>query len=356
MTSAAPVHALLARLWPWLPEGNLTLSPCSVAVALSMAARGARGETLAQLLDVLGVDDVSGLELPTLPSAVSSANALFGDRGMRWEPDFLDALAGEHDGELRAVDFAGATEAARDAVNTWTSQHTAGRIDEIVPDGALSELTRLVLVNALYLKANWADEFEPDATQDRPFRLTDGTRVDVPTMHSRKVADAHAAGDGWTAVRLSYDVEDLALTVVLPDEGRAPDDVVGALPEALASLAPAEVALSLPRWTNRSAFDLSAALEDAGLTAAFTADADFSAMTTTERIWIGAVLHQVFVAIDEAGTEAAAATAVLLRTTGLPVQRPEPIPFVVDRPFLFVIHDLTHGTPLFVGRVVDPRA
>jgi serpin B len=365
---ARPVHALAAGLWRQLAggPGNLAVSPYSVAMALGMTATGASGRTLDEMLALLDVPDVDSLtsamaELTRhLESQgeveLRSASRLFGERTTPWEPDFLAALERGYAAGLGSVDFATATEEARTAINSWTEERTRGRITDLVPPGVLSGLSQLVLVNALYLKAAWADQFQPGRTAAGAFTLGDGSTVDVPMMRAASPSEL-GTGAGWRATRLPYDGHGLAMTVVLPGPGRLAEveDAVaaGGLPDILGSLHRQRVDLTLPRWTFRTAAQLQDALARLGMPTAFGPDADFSGMTKVDELFISAVLHQVFVAVDEDGTEAAAATAVAMRGTGLPET---PVPMVVDRPFLFVIHDVLHGTPLFLGRVADPRA
>ncbi|HEU4810996.1 MAG TPA: serpin family protein [Nocardioides sp.] len=367
---AAGLYGALAR-----EPGNLVFSPYSVAVALAMTLNGARGRTATEMRDVLATADThrldDGLDALTLhleglagPTrrvdgsgatiALDAANALFGQRGTAWEGPFLDDLARYFGAGMRLVDYATATEAARTLINEWTAEQTHDRIPEIVPAGILSDLTRLVLVNAIYLKAPWETPFDPDTTADRPFHADAGTR-DVPTMTAGLHLSGHARGDGWEAVRLPYAGGALAMTVVLPDEGalaRVSAALAGgALPSILAAPRPTPVQLSLPRWTFRTEAPLGDVLTALGMPTAFDpARADFTAMTRQEQLFIAAVLHEGFIAVDEAGTEAAAATAVVMDTTSAPLYRE----VVVDRPFLFVVHDVEHLTPLFVGRVSDP--
>jgi serpin B len=378
--AAASVHALGAGLYDALAAGpgNVAVSPCSVAVALAMTAHGARGRTAAELLDVLAVDHLAGLDegLAALTSHVeglagpvdtgaqrpavielAAANALFGQVGTRWEPGFLDALARWYGAGMQLVDLEHDAATARRLVNRWTSGQTHGRIPEIVPVGGLDALTRLVLVDTLYLEAPWAEPFEQGQTGDRAWELDDGTTVGVPMMSLVSSATAWGSGDGWQALRLLYAGGGLAMTVVLPDRGRM-DDVAslvagGGLPRVLASVEHRPVQLTLPRWRFRSTTPLAEVLAGLGMPSAFDPRrADFSGMTPDERLHVGAVWHQTFIAVDEHGTEAAAATAVELRATSAVL--PE-LHVDVDRPFLFVVHDVEHGTPLFLGRVTDPR-
>ena len=341
------VTSLAARLYAALAgePGNLAISPHSVAVALNLAAYGARGRTRDEIEAVVGEagKPVEGGEWVEL----SSANRLFGQQGLAWQPDLQELLT--------VVDYA-ESEAARAVINRWTSEQTHERIPEIVPAGVLDEETLLVLVNALYLKAAWQDPFRETSTTDADFHLADGTVVQVPTMLGHVGAQV-GAGEGWRSARLPYVGGTLAMTIVLPDAGRLADleALVAERDWSLVLDAPAyeRLELRLPRFTVRAAARLSELLVALGMPTAFTDDADFSGLTVDEPLKISEVLHEAFVAVDEEGTEAAAATAVVMQRAGA---MPEPpVPFVVDRPFLFAIHTVEGGVPLFLGRVNDPR-
>lgn len=375
------LHALGAGLYGELAPAsdNLALSPYSVAVALAMTQNGAGGQTLDEMTSVLGgveperlnrglnaltahVESLAGtkkkLDGKKGEIALRAANTLFGERTTTFEAAFLDTLAREYGAGLQAVDFKGDFEAARLAINDWTAERTEGRIDDLIPEGVLNAPTRLVLVNALYLKAPWEQVFEKDLTADAPFHLLDGSTVSVPTMHlESRWGMMLGSGDGWQALRMPYAGRELAMTIVLPDEGRLGDVEAeltgGGLADMLDSVRPAEVAIALPRWTFRTEAPLKDTLTALGMPTAFDpVVADFSGMTTEVKLFISAVLHQAFIAVDEDGTEAAAATAVVMED----VSAPQFVPFTADRPFLFVIHDVEHGTPLFLGRVADPSA
>ena len=353
-----------AGLWATVASetpGNIALSPFSVAVALGMTLVGAEGQTRTEMEDVLGggagLGDVARLvegagdELV----ALDVANALFAQAGLAWRESFLDTLTDDFEAEPHMVDFTD-TEAARATINSWTAERTRDRIPEIVPAGILSAESRLVLVNSLYFKAPWSVPFSEHATADADFHLADGSTVPVPTMRLALHA-ATGAGDSWRSLRLEYAGGLTAMTILLPEPGHHPDVealVAAGMWEALTDVPDnGRVDVLLPRFTFRTGARLREPLEALGMPTAFTDDADLSGMTETEPLKISEVLHEVFVAVDEAGTEAAAATAVVAQRAGAMPTPGEP--FVVDRPFLFVIHDVEHGIPLFVGRVADPR-
>jgi serine protease inhibitor len=364
--AVASVHAIAAGLWSRVAgkDDNVAVSPYSIAVALGMTLNGAAGDTRREMLDVLAADSEQALNrglnaltghvesLARGKVALDAANQLFGQRGIGWEQAFLDVLARQYGAGLRAVDFVGAAEDARASVNAWTAGHTRNRITKLLPPGSVDRLTRLVLVNALYFKAPWLEPFEDELTRPGDFHLRGGTTTRVPMMHAVLEAAASATGDGWTAVRLPYAGGRLAMTVVLPEGDREVD--IADLPAILAAPQPGGVDLTMPRWTFRTEVALAEPLADLGMPSAFDERrADLSRMTADEGLVIDDVHHQVFVAVDERGTEAAAATAVAVRATSVSTTR---LTAVLDRPFVFVIHDVQHGTPLFVGRMGDPRA
>jgi serpin B len=378
--AVASVAALAGGLYGALAEqpGNLALSPYSVAVALAMALNGAEGDTAAEMRDVLRVADLDrfngGLDALTryveglagkvkradgsdAELALDTANALFGQRDTGWKKPFLDALATDYGAGIRLVDYKAATEAARTLINDWTATRTHDRIPEILARGVVDAMTRLVLVNAIYLKAPWEEPFSKMMTAKRQFTTADGTSVQADTMTLGMSSSGYASGESWEAVRLLYAGRQTAMTIVLPAEGRLEEVSTfvagGGLADMLAANEPVLVQLSLPRWTFRTQAELTPVLTALGMPTAFDARAaDFGQMTADERLFISAVVHEAFIAVDEEGTEAAAATAVVVSETSLPRYQK----VVVDRPFLFVIHDVEHGTPLFLGRVSDPTA
>jgi serpin B len=384
--AVAALHHLAGGLYAQLsPElsaqgENLAFSPYSVAVALAMTRNGALGRTAEEMDRVLGIQDLAayngGINALTRavedlagtveqdgsdPAviAIDSATALFGDGSITWSEPFLQALASSYGAGMRTVDYIGHTEEARAQINDWTADRTHDKIPEIVPEGVLDILTRLVLVNALYFQAPWLVPFQKEQTSDRPFHRSATDTVDVPTMSAYLDTATYGEGHGWRAVRLPYVAGTLAMTVILPDEGamadveqRVADGDLGVILEPVTTQA--LVQLYLPRWKFRTQAPLKDALSALGMPTAFSDDADLTAMTDEDTdLHIAAVLHETFVAVDEVGTEAAAATAVVVSEESAPAVRVE---VAVDRPFLFVIHDVQHLTPLFVGKVVDPSA
>jgi len=356
--------------------GNLFFSPFSVSFALAMTSAGARGNTLRQMEDVLQF----GLEQEALHRAANAldqelqardresdetqdhgfalrlVNSTWGQIGYEFLPGFLDLLAANYGAGMRLVDYAGDPEAARREINTWVSERTEGRIEELLPQGMVTADDRLTLVNAVYFLAPWESPFPEELTADAPFHLVDGTQASVPTMQQVEYF-RYAEGDGYRAVELPYDGGDLAMLLLAPDEGaleRVESSLsLASLDELVGRLDERRVALWLPRFRVEWGEELSAILYAMGMTDAFDpAAADFSGMDGTRNLSIGFVMHKAFVSVDEEGTEAAAATAVGMRLGGAPEP---PIELRFDRPFLFLIRDLPTGAVLFVGRVADPR-
>ena len=355
--------------------GNLVCSPLSVHLALAMTLLGARGRTGSELAGVLHTDDPARLArgLNALGTTLAGragrvtvgdqkvdlqldlANALWGQRGTVWQPAFLDALASDFGAGMRTVDFAADPEQARRGINAWVGQITRGTIGELIGQGAIHTDTRLALVNALHLKAPWLEPFDQQSTRPGTFTLTGGRTVSADLMSGDPAGARHARGPGWQAVTLPYAGEALAMTLVLPDPDRAgtlAKTLDGAvLRRMITTPQPAAVQLTLPRWKARTTASLRPQLEAMGAATLFTDAADLSGMTGTERLAVDAVLHQGYIAVDEIGTEASAATAVLARAVSMPA---EMFTLRFDRPFLYVVHDLATAVPLFVGHLADP--
>ncbi len=357
-------------------EGNLFYSPYSISLALAMTYAGARGETEEQMAETLNFL-LSQEELhPAFNSLdillgqrgegaqgkdgegfrLNIVNAIWGQKDYEFLDEFLDVLAENYGAGLRLVDFINETEKSRVTINDWVSDQTEGRIEDLIPPGVITILTRLVLTNAIYFNAAWEYPFEEDATYNGPFYLLDGSEVTVPLM-TQTESFGYAEGDGYQAVELPYDGRELSMVILLPEEGQF-ETFEGSLDAALVDaiidgLESQEVALTMPKFEFESGFGLKDTLSAMGMPIAFTDAADFSGMTGGRDLQIAEVIHKAFVSVDEAGTEAAAATAVIMQLTAMPE---EPVEVTVDHPFIFLIRDIETGTILFVGRVIDPTA
>ncbi|MGB0386002.1 MAG: serpin family protein [Ardenticatenaceae bacterium] len=355
-------------------EGNLFYSPYSISLALAMTYAGAAGDTAQQMADTLHYSLPQAPLHPAfnaLDTTLSSygeaeaeeenrfqlniANRIWGQAGYGFLPTYLDTLAENYGAGLQTLDFANHTEEARQTINEWVSEQTEEKIQDLIPSGLLDPTVRLVLTNAIYFNGKWVQPFEKDATHDDQFTLLDGSTVTVPMM-SQTGFFGYAQADGYQAVALPYRGADMAMLVLLPQAGRF-DEIEAAfssdnLTTISDQLTPQNVRLFVPKFTFESKFNLSDTLAKMGMPVAFSDQADFSGMTGNRDLLISNVLHKAFVAVDEAGTEAAAATSVGMTLSSAPV---DPALMRLDRPFLFLIRDNRTGTILFVGRVLNPE-
>ena len=354
-------------------KGNLFFSPYSISTALAMTYAGARENTAEQMAETLRfvLDDrrlhSAFAELIARLNAVqekghvrlSVANSLWPQKGYPFREEYL-VLTREYYGvSITAVDYVAAREAARKMINEWVEENTRHKIRNLIQRGVLDALTRLVLVNAIYFKGNWASQFAKRDTQNALFHLAQGKSVGVPMM-KQKQKFGYARHPDLRILELPYVGNDLSMLVLLPEK-------VGGLPELenlvsaenlekwMKALRKREVAVFLPRFKMTSQFRLDKTLASMGMPDAFnSARANFTGMDGNPNwLCIGAVIHKAFVEVNEEGTEAAAATAVVMKAGAMPGAPPV---FRADHPFLFLIRDNITGSLLFMGRVVDPTA
>ena len=241
-------------------------------------------------------------------------------------------------------------------INDWISEETEGKIGDLLPPGTVDSLTRLVLTNAIYFNASWTWPFDKGLTQERPFHLAEGGGIRTPMMSETNDSFyGYAMGDGYQAVDMPYSRGEMSMTILLPDAGkfREFEDSLSAevLSRILDVIEIDHVALTMPLFQFESQFNLGETLAGMGMPDAFGGSADFSGMTRTKGLQISEVVHKAFVSVDERGTEAAAATGVVMMVSG---PSKDPIPVTVDRPFIFLIRDRATGTILFLGRVMNP--
>lgn len=366
-------------LYGQLPaEGNLVFSPYSAYVALGMARAGAAGQTRDEMSAVLHANaagpnpgDLDGglnaisqalAERPgefesfegTVTLELSTANQIWAQQGREPVDAFLQTLGREYGAGVRLVDFAADTEGARQAINGWVSEQTRERIPMLIPMGVLTPSTPLVLTNAVYLNAPWAIPFNAGATSDAPFTRLDGSTVDAPLMQ-QETTYRYLNGEDFEAIELDYIGHELSMVVVVPDAGSFRDveaaldaETLVALPERMTR---SDVLLRFPKFEFRVPSTLNGPLAELGMPTAFSGEADFSGIWGEPGYFISAVIHEAFIAVDELGTEAAAATAVAFDESA-----PERVvELTVDRPFLFFIRDVETGAVLFLGRVLDPK-
>ncbi len=376
-------------------EGNLFFSPYSISTALAMTCAGARGKTEKQMAEVLrfplehykALDDNQGrpfyrierrpmsreriaaafgalqrgLKADSKKSGyeLTVANALWGQKGYGFLKTFLKLTEKNYGAGLKEVDFIAATEAARKTINAWVEKKTKNKIKNLIPKGVLNRLTRLVLTNAIYFKGNWARQFKKDRTKDAPFTLAGGERVDAPMMNQTAEFNYMETED-FQGLELPYVDDELSMIILLPKQvdGLAEFEktlTLENLSQWPARLHKRKVIVSVPKFKMTSQFRLAEVLKSMGMTDAFVPDvADFSGMNGKRDLFISAVIHKAYVDVNEEGTEAAAATAVVVGVTSV---MPGRIPvFRADHPFLFLIRDSDSGSILFIGRMMNPKA
>ena len=354
--------------------GNLFLSPCSISTALAMTWGGAKGDTAAQMRKTLRFglpdDDLhqAFAELQQRLNAAESrgkmrlrvANSIWPQKDYPFRKEYVTLLKDRYGVSVTPVDYVGAAESARGLINGWVSDRTEKKIQNLIPSGVLNNMTRLVLANAIYFKGTWATPFDKAATQDADFRLEGGRTAKAPFMYQES-EHGYAESASLQALDLGYRGGDLSMVVLLPrrSDGLATlekDLSPAKLTDWLRETTPRKVRVFLPRFKMTYRFSVKESLLKLGMTDAFDpGKADFSGMGGKPHdLFISAVLHKAFVDVNEEGTEAAAATAVIIsRAMAFATPPPE---FRADHPFLFLIREKATGSILFLGRVADPTA
>ena len=371
-------------------KGNLFLSPYSISTALAMTHAGARGETETEMAKALqfpsfpdkeggplgrerlhaGFSDLKlGLREAREKGGVelSIANALWPQKNYRFRPEYLNLIERDYDSVGRALDYSN-SEKARGIINRWVEQETKDKIKDLIPSGVLDALTRMVLTNAIYFKGNWATQFKEKSTREMPFKVTPTKTVKTPMMYQKGSFGFYQDAD-VQVLEMPYKGDKVSMFVLLPNQGggqpfRRPtnppakkktlDDLEKTLSPAklsewIGKVRRTKVDTWFPKFKMTSQFSLSQHLQALGMKKAF-GDADFSGMDGSKRLYLSAVLHKAFVEVNEEGTEAAAATAVVVQTRSA---RMGPR-FRADHPFLFLIRDTATGSILFLGRYAEP--
>lgn len=372
-------------------EKNLFFSPHSISLALAMTYAGARGETAAQMaqtlhfnlpesqlhaaLAQLSQELASRSQLPPWmlletpedeqPTAfqLRIVNALWGQKDYPFEKDYVKLLTDIYGANLNLTDFVHDPDGARQEINDWVSEQTQDKIKDLLPPGSIDELTRLVLTNAIYFKAAWAQPFSEEVTQDGTFTHLDSSTSIIPFMQQTGHF-AYAVGDDATIISLPYLGDALTMLIVMPDAGGfeqyAATLDISRWTEIQKTLRMGEVELSMPKFSFESGFALKDTLAAMGMPLPFSNDADFSGMSAQDTslppelldLHISNVYHKAFVDVNEAGTEAAAATAVVMALKSAVPS--EPVTIILDHPFIFAIYDRPTGEILFMGQVVSP--
>jgi len=355
---------------PLVPEvGNLFMSPVSISTALGMTYAGARGETAKQMVEVLHLPEDQAKAHEAFEALlghlmqykgengprVSIANALWGQQGYHFLPGFLKTVRERYGAGFSEVNFV-ESEEARKTINDWVAENTQDKIKNLIPEGVLGPITRLVLTNAIYFKGDWASPFKKHSTHTAPFKVSPGEEVRVPMMFQTGRFGYVKLND-LQVLEMNYRGGELSMVFLLPKKvdglpALEKDLTPGNLDKWLAALRQTEVQVYVPKFETTAQFELKKVLAEMGMSSAFSPKgADFSGMTTEEELFISNVIHRAWVRVDEKGTEAAAATAAVAAYEGISRQ---PEVFRADRPFLFLIRDRKTGSILFLGRVVDP--
>jgi len=348
-------------------DGNLVLSPYSISTALAMTYAGARTTTAAQMADVLHFSPdqpsfhaaFSSLQSETKDASTGSscrleiANALWGQEGEPFLKDFLGLVRDSYQATFRELDFARATEQARRTINSWIADQTHGRIEELLAPSDLDAAAALVLTNAIYFKGTWANRFSERATLETQFFVSKEKTVKVSMMTQGAQFGFARVGD-VDVLELPYEGDRLSMVVVLPIEQDGLERVERSLDaERLTGWVDALeqhlVQVRLPRFKMDVSFDLSRTLAAMGMPEAFTSKADFSGMNGAKDLFLSVVRHEAEIEVNEEGTEASAATAVIAK------RRASSAMFNANHPFLFLVRDRHTGSILFLGRVVDPK-
>jgi serpin B len=337
-------------------DGNLVFSPVGLHMALGMAEIGAKGETAEEMAAVLHVP-VGGIADVGVPDKhVSIANAMWVKEGVNLLPSYIEVVSKRFSSLVQAIDF-NDTAGASQTINAWIADHTGGKITDLIAPDALSGAVKLVLTNAIYLKADWVAPFDKSATHPDDFHAPKGV-VTVQMMRQTHGFPV-MSGDGFGAIELPYLDSNLSMVMLLPDK----EDGLGALEAKLnpafldsmiSQLKVSSVDLSLPKFKLTKDVDVNGALGELGMHRAFAPGvADFSGIDGTRELFISQVVHKAYVAVDEKGTEAAAATAIIMRATA--IFQPN-VTFRVDHPFIWLLRDRKSGEIEFLGRVTDPAA
>lgn len=359
---------------PEYGEGNIFFSPFSLSSALAITCEGARGTTAEEIRSVFHFPDnrslmrsgffetISGINSRVNAYTLKTANALWAEKMYPFLPEYIQTAEDYYGARTTNLDFIRAPEESRQTINRWVEEQTEDKIRDLVPAGEIDSATRLVITNAIYFRGTWVREFDRNKTEEADFRAGDGQIVSVPMMQrtDENAIFGYMETEGFQALSLPYESgggREISMLVILP-KGESLSGVEQALDRQMydgirAGLGERQVKVYLPRFAMETKYFLPRVLSSMGMTRAFTPGADFSGMDGTGGLFIANIIHQAFVETNEEGTEAAAATAVILQKTALPAGDGVPV-FRADHPFLFIIHDQETGNILFMGRVSNP--
>lgn len=344
---------------------NIFFSPYSISVALAMTYEGACGQTASEIQSVLHFpeDDITRraafARLYNIYNEndtdyiLSTANALWTQKDYKFLADYLDIMGRYYMGEATNLDFVGEPEESRKTINNWVEERTYDKIKDLIPPGVITALTRLVLTNAIYFKGEWAIQFDEKDTHEADFKVSSEKTVKAQMMSLSGESFNYTVTDTAQIIQLPYKGDDLSMIILLPKE-----DSLNSLETSISAdnlnlwrsnLKETEIDLYMPKFKLETKYSMSDTLKEMGMPIAFSeTEADFSGMNGKKELFITSVIHQGFIEVNEEGTEAAAATGVVIGMTSV-----QPI-FYADHPFIFLIQDNETGNILFLGRVVDP--
>jgi len=346
-------------------EGNIFFSPYSISVALAMTYEGAKGETAEEMQSVFHFPEDENIRRPSFAKIYNlvnkknkkyelhTANALWAQKDYKFLDEYINAIKKYYVGKVTNVDFVNATESARLTINKWVEEQTNNKIKDLIPPGVLNALTRLVLTNAIYFKGLWVKQFDKKETREEDFRVSPEETVKVPMMSITREEFNYYETEKLQILELLYEGEDLSMLIILPKE-----DDLKSLEESLSleklselrnSLSEQQVDVYIPKFKFETKYFMAKTLKEMGMSTAFSGDADFSGMDGTKDLFIANVIHQAFIDVNEEGTEAAAATGVVME-----LKAAMPTVFRADHPFIFMIQERETNNILFLGRVIDP--
>jgi len=349
-------------------QGNIFYSPYSISAALAMTYEGAKGQTADEMKSVFHFPENNILR-PNFAAIyneinkkdkeykLSTGNALWAQQNYQFLPDYLSRVEKYYGGKAANLDFVGETEKSRQTINTFIEQQTYDKIKDLIPQGAIDSMTTLVLTNAIYFKGTWVKQFDKKDTRDEDFTTSSGQKVKTPMMKltGDDAEFNYAETDEIQILEMPYDGEDLSMLILLPKEndiGTLEDSVTNEkLVEWKNMLNEQRVNIFIPKFKFETKYFMAENLKNMGMPTAFTDAADFSGMDGAQSLFISKVIHQAFVEVNEEGTEAAAATAVIFSTESVGPRIPT---FRADHPFIFIIQQKDTGNILFIGRVADP--
>jgi serpin B len=355
-------------------DDNIIFSPYSISIAFAMCYAGAKGSTDSEIADTLhftlgqaalhNAFNALDIELAKpgtyIPSGSSGdqfilkiSNSTWGQKGLPFVQNFLDTLAINYGAGMNTLDFIADPESSRITINDWVSDHTEQKINDLLPPGSIDQLTRLVLTNAIYFKGSWENKFNPSNTAPVTFTRLDSTTTTADMMKQTIRTTAAEVPGEYIIASIPYYSRKASMILILPDTGRFKAVESSLSPETLStmisSMKASLLTLSMPKFDFEWGKSIKEVLKNLGMEIPFSSGSDFTGITTAENIWIGDVIHKAIISVDEEGTEAAAATAIIM-----PSSAPDPLTMTLNRPFIFMIRENVTGTILFAGRVLDP--